>query len=701
MPSTVTSALHPRTRACLAACFAVAAVLPLATTEAQGTPPAPQRRDSTRSDSGQRLRAVTVSVSPARAASVVGGASAVVIRPAELRASPAPLLEQALREAPFVLVRQNSRGEMELSVRGSDSRQASVLLNGVPITLGWDHRTDPSLIPITGAERLVVVRGLGSLLNGPNSLGGTVEVSQDGYGERRQGRAWTGLGIDQFGGSVTTLGVGRRTRDVAGGALSFTTGLTHRQRDGVALPAGALDSTSERGLRTGTDLRQVDGFAVVRWSQPGGRSLGLMLSAYDAEKGVPPEEHIRTPRLWRYPLNRRAIAMASASSGLVTTPFGLGSMELGVGFNQGRVKIETYSNRSYTTVSEQELGDERTVSVRALGTHSFGPGTIRASVTHADIRYEETLVPAPASNYRQLLSSAGLEVEAPFGQNSKFVGGAVHDRASTPETGGRLPQEETFSSSGWRLGVSRELSPRMSTHLSVNKRARFPSLRELYSGALNRFLPNPDLRPETLVGAEAGVTISQLFAGAAQSSLQVIAFRHRLDDAVVRITLTNPTRFQRVNRDRIESTGLELMGGVTLGSDPARPVMLSGDLALQRIRVVDESAGDQTRHAENNPERRARLELAVPTPAQTRMTATARFSGRQYCLNVDTQREDELTARLMGDVAVQREFAIATRGPFRQLRAVLGLDNVGDVTAYDQCGLPQPGRTLRLTLSAR
>ena len=38
----------------------------------------------------------------------------------------------------------------------------------------------------------------------------------------------------------------------------------------------------------------------------------------------------------------------------------------------------------------------------------------------------------------------------------------------------------------------------------LSRRGRFPSLRELYSGALGRFEPNPDLRSETLLGAEAG-----------------------------------------------------------------------------------------------------------------------------------------------------------------------------------------------------
>jgi iron complex outermembrane receptor protein len=657
-------------------------------------------RDTTKVErKGQRLEAVSISAT--RSAAVVSGAAAVVVRPAEIRASPAPMLEQALKEAPFVLVRQNSRGEAEISVRGSDSRQSSVLLNGVPITLGWDHRTDPSLVPITGTERLVVVRGLGSLLNGPNSLGGTIEVSHDGFSESASGRAWAGAGIDQNGATVGSLGLGRRLAEIRDGALSLSVGVAHRHRDGLSLPAGAFDSTARRGLRTGTDLRQVDGFASLRWSRVGGRSLGVLVSAYDAEKGVPPEEHIRSPRLWRYPYNRRVIAMASASTGLISSRLGLGSFEVGAGINHGSLKIESYADRSYTSVSAQELGDERTASLRTLLTHSLGAAMLRASFSAADIRYEETLTPAAAVDYRQKLSSAGVEVEAPVGQATKLVGGFVFDRASTPETGGRTPKEETFSSPGWRVGISHEISPRASWHVSVSDRARFPSLRELYSGALNRFQPNPDLVPESLLGFEGGVTVSQFLPAITQSSLQVIGFRHRLDDAVVRITLANPTRFMRVNRDRIESTGVELLGGLVFGAESGRAVTLSGDLALQRIRVIDESAGDQSRHAENNPETRGRLELGLPLPAQLRAAATARFSGRQYCLNADTQREDELQGRLMSDVSVQREFALSGKGPFKRLRAMLGLDNIGDVTAYDQCGLPQPGRTLRLTMSAR
>jgi outer membrane receptor for ferrienterochelin and colicin len=66
---------------------------------------AAQTRDPIKDSSRVRLEPVTVT--GARATVVVGGASAVVVRPEELRSSPSPLLEQALRESPFVHVRQN------------------------------------------------------------------------------------------------------------------------------------------------------------------------------------------------------------------------------------------------------------------------------------------------------------------------------------------------------------------------------------------------------------------------------------------------------------------------------------------------------------------------------------------------------------------------------------------------------------------
>jgi iron complex outermembrane receptor protein len=189
-----------------------------------------------------------------------------------------------------------------------------------------------------------------------------------------------------------------------------------------------------------------------------------------------------------------------------------------------------------------------------------------------------------------------------------------------------------------------------------------------------------------------------------QATLALTAFNHKLEDAVVRITVPNPapppgSLFRRVNRDRIESTGLELLAGFVFGSDRERSVTLNGDATLQDISIFDQTAGNAERHAENNPETRGRVELGLPLPWQMRGFATARHTGTQYCLNGETGNEMTLSGKTTTDLALQRTFATRSGGAFRWLRAVLAMDNLSNVAVYDQCGLPQPGRTLRLMMT--
>ena len=658
--------------------------------------------DSARADSvARKLNAVTVTES--RAAGTTGGASAVVVKPEELRASPAPLLEEALRESPFVHVRQNSRGEMELSIRGSDSRQAAVLMDGVPLSIGWDHRTDPSIVPISGVQRLVIVRGLSSLLNGPNTLGGTIEVSHDeDFARATSGRLWGGAGLDEHAAYVTSIGGARELGGSQNGSLTVRGAVSRRARDGFALARGVADATSRGGLRTNSDLRETDGFTAMRWNGAAGKSAGLMLSAFDAERGVPPEEHIASPRLWRYPYHRRVVAALSARAATFSTPLGWGSFDIGAGYNAGRLRIDRYADRSYQSVDATELGDERTWTGRALLTHSLPRAArIKTALTFADVRYDETPPDEPTARYRQRLGSLGAEVELPLGARTTFASGLVYDAVDIPLSGGRVAEREAFDNLGWRAGLTHEANAEWILHSSLSRRSRFPSLRELYSGALDRFLSNPDLKPETLLGFEGGFTVDRRAGSLADMTVQMNAFYHHLDDAVVRITLPAPDRrFRRINRDRLESAGAEIMAGVAWGQNEARAVTLSGDALIQNIVLVDETAaGQPSRHAENNPERRGMIELGMPLVAGVRGFVNGRYTGTQYCLNADSGSEMTLAAKTEINLAAERRFVLSRTGSIRSLRAVMALDNAGNAAIYDQCGLPQPGRTLRLMFS--
>jgi iron complex outermembrane receptor protein len=144
------------------------------------------KRDSAAADARTRLG--TVSVTAGRGTATVGSTAALVVPLDSLHLSASAPLDRALREIPFLLTRINSRGEAELSVRGSDSRQAAVLFDGLPLSIGWDHRSDASVFPTTGIGSVVVVRGLSSLLQGPNAIGGVIDLGLSSYRARRRMR---------------------------------------------------------------------------------------------------------------------------------------------------------------------------------------------------------------------------------------------------------------------------------------------------------------------------------------------------------------------------------------------------------------------------------------------------------------------------------------------------------------------------------
>jgi iron complex outermembrane receptor protein len=712
------------------AVLAAAAVGVPAAAAAQA-PAAPDSARRAGRDSTARALAPVV-VAATRTPAAVGGSSAVVVRPGllPLPVAPAPTLDQVLRQTPFVLVRQNSRGEAELSVRGSDSRQAAVLVDGLPLTLGWDHRADPSLVPSTGVERVTLVRGLASLLAGPNTLGGVIAVdvnapaaaADDGRPARGITAATLGTGVDQYSARVATGTVTGAAAAGRAGTLTVRGGASYRQRDGFALSrrgaagagttggAGDPGAAGNASLRTNTDLRQVDGFAAARLDAPSGAFVGVTASAYQARRGVAPELHVEEPRLWRYPDASRRLAVLSAGTGDRATPLGRGGLEVSAGAHQGAVEIESFAARDYAEVASRELGRERTATARVAASHTLpAGGRLRAALTGAGVRYDETLGAeqpgARPARYRQRLASAGAEAEWPLGRRALVGGGVVRDAARTPESGGRTALG-TLSHLGWRAGATVFAGDGVRLHAAASRRARFPALRELYSGALNRFDPNPGLRPERLLGVEAGATLAGGAAERAGLSLQAVAFRHRLDDAVVRVTLPNRL-FRRVNRDELRSTGVELLAGWT---PPAwGGVSFTGDLLAQRVRVTDRTlpAGvPNVNRPEHQPELRGSFAAGAPLPLGVRASALARYTGRQYCQHPDLGRQVALRAGAAGDAALAREWAVrGARGAGARLlgalRATLAVDNLTDATVYDQCGLPQPGRTVRVGLELR
>ncbi|MBI4409574.1 MAG: TonB-dependent receptor [Gemmatimonadetes bacterium] len=632
-------------------------------------------------------------VPASRAAATPGGASALVVRLDSLRLAPAPTLEDVLRQVPLVRVRRNPRGEVELALRGGETRQVAVLVDGVPLTLGWDHRADLAAVPMGAAQSVTLARGLPSVLAGPNVLGGVVEVgiARAAAGTGRAGASLRGgSALDHLGGRSFEL-FGATPLERTSGRWLVRAGAGWRDRRGFALPAGVVDG-GDGERRQNSDLEQIDGFFAVRYRGAEGRWLSLSTSGYAGELGVPAELHLSAPRYWRYPGNQRLLAALSGGTGQRKTPWGQGDVEASFGVDVAHRRIDGYEGPGYRQVLESEISDDRTLTARLLADHTLGErGELRGALTLADVRRDERLEPGGTAEYSQRLWSLGGEVAWPI-PGARLAGGrlslgAALDGADTPQSGDKPPRGRMWTW-GARAGVSAVAGGAALLHAGASRRARFPSLRELYSGALGRFEPNPGLRPEVLSALEAGVTTKLQ-----RLDLQLVAFHHRLEDAIVRVGLGDG-RFQRVNRDEVRSSGLELLAGWK-----GRLLSVAGDLTLQRVRVAADGGGGR---GEYQPAVSGGVDVGIPLPLELRAEAGGEFVGRQWCVHPEQGRDVPLEASTRFDARLARTWGRATPGGWApRIETLLELENAGDAVIYDQCGLPQPGRTLRVQLRVR
>ena len=669
-----------------------------------------QRRDSLRSDINEiypdGFRLDGIRVVSGRRLTVTGGVGVVEMRLDSLSSVPIPTLEQALREMPLVRVRENSRGEAQPSLRGATDRHIAVLVDGVPLTLGWDHRTDLSIIPLTAARSVHLLRGLSSVLYGPNVLAGVVSIDVARGVERLEAPPPATLSgaLDHNGGLILG-GTVARSLESDGGQWLVQGGGGFRDRPGVSIPSSDSgipgDSallSADGDLRLNSDVRHKDAFVSVRYQGDEGGWMSLTSSGFGVERGVPPEIHEAEPRLWRYPDQKRVITAVSGGTGRKETGWGMGDVEASLGLDFGSFRIQQFDAPTYESVIEEEEGDDRTVTLRVLGAHSVGErGDLRTALTYGDVSHTERVGGSGVRDFRQRLWSLGSEVEWRFDDLPGWESlGATHlnvglsvDGTDTPETGGTPPLGR-LGDWGGRLGLSSLTGGgSLLLHGGVSRRARFPSLRELYSDALGRFVPNPDLEPEVLTGMEFGLTWA--LQGV---DLQVVGFHQVLSDGIVRIGVQTPQgpKRQRVNRDRIRSTGLEMVA-----SGGWRVVQYSGELTLQQAWQIEEVSGVKTR-PEYEPSVVGGFSVATPAPGDFKLSGGYRFVGTQFCLNADSTSMDRLRRTHRFELQLRRLFALEGRSALANVDALVSVTNLTDNAIFDQCGLPQPGRTFRIQL---
>ena len=443
-------------------------------------------------------------------------------------------LASAAGLAPGVtLAREGGRNEAMAFVRGFDTRQVPLFIDGIPVYVPYDGNVDMGRFDAFGMGEMTVSKGFSPVVFGPNALGGAINVASLRPTRPEEAEARAGV----FGGR----GVEGALR---GGLLRDSwyalAGVSARERDHFRLADGFRPTaTEDGGRRDNSDSRDVQVNAKLAWT-PGekGDEFAVGFVRQDGEKGVPVyagTDPSIAPRYWRY------------AEWIKNSLYFVGQKAVGEsGYVKPRLFYDTYENtvKAYddATYSAQT---KRSSFTSVYDDYAFGGSieagagvgerhALRAAAHYKQDVHREHNVGGPKSTFKDETWALGVEDRMALGKGFSLAAGV------SAEARRSLEADDAVAGKAFDGNDQSALNPQAGLFYAVEdgtfratvaRKSRFPTMKDRYSYRLGTAIPNPELDPETAMHYEVGYDgkIAGNLSGRAS------AFYSRLDDTIQRV----------------------------------------------------------------------------------------------------------------------------------------------------------------------
>ncbi len=600
----------------------------------------------------------------------------------EIQRADANSFSQLQMLIPSARIRINSRGESMLFLRGAGERQLGLFFDGVQMNIPWDNRFDLTFIPTDVIGKLSVNKNAGSILYGPNVLGGAVNITtmeriNDGYGLNVK---LLGENTGSINGSITT--------DGQFNGFNYIANISYLDSKGSALSKNVPDSVmyqnKDDDLVINSDLKRMFAYIRGEYKLSDLTTTGISVSYLNGEKGVIPENHNSKPRFWRYPeLNKTLITLnfehllSSNSETSIRGTFWYDN------FNQtiNDYKDSTFSMDKLNQVQKDEdgtIGGRLAFQYQLMNKQYLTAVFNGFTSKHKEIIKEEL-------NYSQTTINTGLDYNGEFGPFN-INAGIGYDRNETPETG-IYKENEGFTAADYAafLSVNFAATDNFGFFGNISRRTRFATMRESYSGALNKFKANPDLKAESGILSEIGAYVShQLF------NFRISAFSNNYSDMITQITLTKELdslkRKMRINVGTASIYGLDL----SLRTNPWSSLFIDGNFTY--MLTSGEQNGIDIEHFDNKPELLGGLSATYKFSFFLELCLEMEMTGKQW-------ETIDLANNKFAEIDASTTFNFRASYMFTNLNGVMlelfaRMNNIFDEYRLSQRGIPEPGRTI-------
>jgi iron complex outermembrane receptor protein len=457
------------------------------------------------------------------------------------------------------------RNEGMIYVRGFDMRQVPLYLDGVPLYVPYDGYVDPNRFLTVNLSEVKISKGFTSVLYGPNTLGGAINMISRKPEKKLEGNVMAGgsYGDEQIDSGFGTVNIGSNQ-----GRWYVQAGLSLLSRDFMPL-SSSYDAVKNEdgGERDNSDTRDRNATIKIGYTQNSTDEYAITFNSQHSVKGVPVYAGInptQTTRYWRY------------TNWDKTSLYYIGRTSLG---DKSYLKTRAYFDNYYNTLEAYDDATCKTQNKASSFSSRYDDHTVGGSVEFGTSIMQNNVLKLALHDKYDMHNEIGDTGEEPlkFEDNTfsiaaentwnasktfSVIAGVRQDFRSTIRA-----QEFTDSSKtdirSFDLEDNQAINAQLAVvgHLDdcntltgyVARTTRFPTLKDRYSYRMGKAIANPGLDPEQSLN----YGIDYAFTSSGKFSLHASVYRSKLDDTIQQVNNVVGTLWQMQNTGKSTFTGFE------------------------------------------------------------------------------------------------------------------------------------------------
>jgi iron complex outermembrane receptor protein len=572
------------------------------------------------------------------------------------------------------------RNEKLVFVRGFDSRQVPLFIDGIPVYVPYDGNVDMNRFTTADLAAIQVAKGFSSVAYGANALGGAINLISRKPKAQFEGEAKIGFATGNERQAQVNVGSNQ-------GNWYLQAGASYLENDNFRLSSDFKPTKTEDGGARNNSYRKDDKLSFKVGLTPN-KSDEYSLSYYkqDGEKGQPPStDPAVVTRYWKWPYwNKESLYFISRTS--------IGSSEtlkFRLYHDSYDNEIDTYTNSSYTTLKTSGSGSVSTG--RSIYNDKTNGGSIELDSTRFKAHSLRFVAHYKADEHKEI--DAKGSTNAIF--KDELVSYAAEDNiqldpALTLSLGvgqHQLRPDKVFSASNTyqlpgttkannaQAGLFYDWTAATSLYATLAKKTRLPTLKDRYTQALGTFIENPDLQPEESINYEVGYKGQPWKGARAEAAIFYSSIRDKIQSALLgsNTNCTKPKSCQWQNIGKVHAQGIEL----GLRSPVNSWMELGGNYTLTEFHNISNPSAKMT----NIPQQKLTAHVLIRPTGEIDLIAFAEY---------DSSRWDSVTfARVPGFTTMNLK---AAYHGIKNISAELGVTNLADRNYSMADGFPNPGR---------